>query len=274
MSQTLNTDTIDSPPRDAATVVLLREAGPDSEEKSEFEVLLLCRGNSRTVMNNAWVFPGGKVDNNDYSTSQLNKHSNAQLPQQLLAEPDLATSDATALFNAACRETQEETGVILSPEQLYPWSRWITPKDPALMKKRFDARFFLAEMPAEQSATHDGVEATDSVWLRPRSALRAYYENQITLAPPQIMTLAALSRHLTIQSCLDYAAANEPHHVEPFVVKGENQTRTLTYPGDTAHPSNHQSMPGPTRLLWQNGRFEPPEGFESFFQTAISAQNR
>ena len=36
-------------PTDAATVILLRD------HKNTLETLLLCRGNSRTVMNSAWA---------------------------------------------------------------------------------------------------------------------------------------------------------------------------------------------------------------------------
>ncbi len=269
MSNSLNTDTINAPPRDAATVVLLRDSLPVTEPTSAntavFEVLLLCRGNSKTVMNNAWVFPGGKLDEADHDEGVSIADTLARPAQVLLHEPGLSSTRAAALFAAACRETCEETGVTLTASQLHPWSRWVTPKDPALMKKRFDARFFLARIPDGQTATHDGVEATDSTWLTPRAALTAYYDRQITLAPPQIMTLASLSQHDSIESCFDYARNNDPHLIEPFVIKGDDRTRTLTYPGDKAHPQQQQTMPGPTRLVWQDGRFEPPGGFAGFF---------
>ena len=55
----LNDTTIDTPPRDAASVVLLREgaSGP--------EVLLLRRHASSQVLGGAYVFPGGKLERSD-----------------------------------------------------------------------------------------------------------------------------------------------------------------------------------------------------------------
>ena len=55
----LNDTTIDTPPRDAASVVLLREGA------SGLEVLLLRRHASSQVLGGAYVFPGGKLERSD-----------------------------------------------------------------------------------------------------------------------------------------------------------------------------------------------------------------
>ncbi len=259
MNSTLNQDTINSPPQDAATVILIRDARPG------IEVLLLRRGSSQTVMNNAWVFPGGKLDKADFEHSAATTALLQGQPQLLLAEPELSAEHAGALYYAACRETQEETGVHLTAGQLYPWSRWITPTVPSMMKKRFDARFFIARMPADQTARHDGQETTASTWYTARDALQAYMANDITLVPPQIMTLAALSRHQDTESVIDYARAHAPYCIEPKVTIDNKNARTMIYPGDPDHPDQHKQMPGPTRLIWLSDHFEPVTGFEAFF---------
>jgi 8-oxo-dGTP pyrophosphatase MutT (NUDIX family) len=257
---TLNDSTNNDTPIDAATVILLRESA-----QTPIEVLLLCRGNSKTVMNNAWVFPGGKMDRADaeQSTDIIDRLQRA--PEHLLNEPGLQSHEAASLFAAACRETHEETGVRLEPAALVPWSRWITPNEPSMMKKRFDARFFIAAMPSSQTATHDGVEATDSMWLTPRSALRDYVDEKITLAPPQIMSLAALARFNSIDECMQHGRNATPPCIQPGVVKKEDGSRILTYPGDDEHPDDEQRLSGPTRLIWRGGHFEPENGFDSFF---------
>ena len=257
---TLNDITIKDSPTDAATVILLRQSST-----APIEVLLLCRGNSKTVMNNAWVFPGGKKDPADADNSaQIIKRLDGA-PELLLNEPELSSQDAASLYATGCRETQEETGVILEPTALVPWSRWITPNEPAMMKKRFDARFFIAPMPESQTATHDGVEATDSTWLTPQAALRSYVEEKITLAPPQIMSLAAIARFNSIEECIGHSKNIRPPCIQPGVLKNDDGTRVLTYPGDPEHPVSERRLPGPTRLIWKSGHFEPIDGYDSFF---------
>ena len=244
-------------PTDAATVILIRQ------NNNEIQTLLLCRANSRTVMNNAWVFPGGKVDTADFEQPSSTQD---QLPgdaRDLLNEPELNSSAATALFKAACRETFEETGVSLSPSQLQTWSRWITPNEPSMMKKRFDARFFIADLPTGQTAVHDGTEATDSQWATAKQAIQDYVDNKIVLAPPQIMSLLSISSFDTVQECLEHAKRTQAYKIQPQVIK-TTDTRTLIYPGDPAHSDSQQRMPGPTRLEWRKTHFEPPGGFTQY----------
>lgn len=248
---------IHTKPIDAATVILLRN------HKDGLQTLLLCRGNSRTVMNSAWVFPGGKVDEADLNQADSIQSKLTSPAKELLNEPNLESSLAAALFETACRETREETGVRLTPSQLKTWSRWVTPNEPSMMKKRFDARFFITALPEGQTAVHDGTEATDSQWITAHSALQSYADLKITLAPPQIMTLIALTKFKSIQECIDYAAHTAAYTIKPHVIKTDS-SRTLTYPGDPAHPDKLKQMPGPTRLVWYEDHFEPPEGFSSY----------
>jgi hypothetical protein len=49
---------------------------------------------------------------------------------------------------------------------------------------------------------------------------------------------------------------------EPHDNDGE---RVLCYPGDERHSIAERAMPGPTRLIYRNRRFEPTEGFEALF---------
>lgn len=232
------------PPRDSASVVLLRDAGDGPE------VFLLRRSGDSTVLGNVHVFAGGKVDPEDHDGWP-------DAPEGLgewLGEPELDPRRARALVVAACRETREETGVVLTPAELVPLSRWITPERPALMKRRFDTRFFLARLPAGATASHDGQEADQSVWLTPKRALAAYYDDAIHLAPPQIMTLMTLASEPSVEAMLGRYRGKKPPLVEPmpFEVNGR---RAVAYPGDPLHPVRERAMPGPTRLTLVNGRF-------------------
>jgi len=261
MSDQLNTQNVDEEPRDAATVVLIREAN------GGLETFLLKRSGSKTIVGEAYVFPGGKLDPEDQSADAIAALGLAQSPQQMLGEPGLSESMAGAMFVAACRETFEETGVRLNGAQLLPLSRWITPKTPAMMRRRFDTRFFIGLMPDGQTAVHDGQEAKDSHWYEPRDALRDYVDGKINLAPPQLMSLAAIARHSSFESLAESLRGIEPPLVEPKGYKLDGE-RAMAYPGHPEHPISTRGMPGPLSLVWKENRFEPVNGFDGFFVDA------
>ena len=245
--------------RASATVVMLRD-GPTG-----LEVFLLKRHGLSDVLGGAYVFPGGKVDAIDAQPAALALLD--RTPEALhaaLHEPSLSPVEAAAIFAAALRETLEEACVRLAASDLVPWSRWITPAVGGVIRKRFDTRFFLARVPPGQQPRHDEHEATDSAWLSPRDALRQYWDRAIQLAPPQIMSLAHLSRYALVQDALDAAASRRPPlvHPEPFEQDG---ARVICYPGDERHSVRERALPGPTRLIHRGGRFEPAGGFDALF---------
>jgi 8-oxo-dGTP pyrophosphatase MutT (NUDIX family) len=283
---------IDTPPRDAATVIILRDS------PAGLEVFLVKRHGLSDVLGGAYVFPGGKLDASDLLLAeQAHLDQDAGQLHAALAEPALAPELARGLYVAALREAFEECGVLfaegvaqhhslqlaehikgglhfnqvladlqlrLQTRAVAPWSRWITPRMPSIASKRFDTRFFVAALPAHQIASHDNVETTASVWLPPRLALQQYWDRAIEMAPPQIMTLAHLSRFADVASVLRSARQTPPALVapEPFDDGGE---RVICYPGDPRHSLRSVAMPGPTRLRWRNQRFEPEQGFAGLF---------
>ncbi|MDR0275770.1 MAG: NUDIX domain-containing protein [Burkholderiaceae bacterium] len=290
----LHTGTLDTPPRDAATVVMLRDS------QDGLQVLLVRRHAQTAVLGGACVFPGGKLDAHDSSDAVLNRLD--RTPGELharLAEPALAPRAAAAFFAAAAREAFEEVGVLymqagrressgmdaaaaslragepfghllarlgltLDSDALAPWSRWITPRQPSVINKRFDTRFFLAAAPAGQEAVQDDHEVTELLWRTPRAALEAYRDHAIDLAPPQIVSLAHLARFASVQAALADARSRAPALIapEPF---DDHGVRVLAYPGDERHSVRQRALPCPTRLRYQNERFLPEQGFEAFF---------
>lgn len=289
----LNFEVVTTPPRPAATVVMLRDANDG------IEVFLLKRHGLSDVLGGAYVFPGGKVDLSD---AQLDME--AHLDQALhalhagLNEPDIAPLTAASLYVAALREAFEESGILfaqgacathaeratallraghafgavlaqmalrLQTSSVLPWSRWITPRVSSVMNKRFDTRFFVSAVPADQIARHDNHETIDSVWLKPRTALEQYWQGRIELAPPQIMSLVHLARHASVQSVLQAARSRLPPMIEPESFEFEG-SRVICYPGDERHSVRAQALPGPTRLVYRNKRFEPMAGFDALFK--------
>lgn len=274
------------PPRDAATVVMVRD------RPQGLQVFMVKRHGRSDVLGGAYVFPGGKLDAADceINAQAFLDQSPAEL-HRALGEPDLTHAHAMGLYVAALREAFEESRVLfvhdhrllqqalayppdmpfntllgqlgarLLTRSVHPWSRWVTPRIPAVSAKRFDTRFFVVQAPTGQEAVHDNHEMTESVWLEPRAALLQYRDQVIDLAPPQIMSLYHLSRHPDVASLVAEASAQVPPLVFPesFDLHG---TRMLCYPGDPLHPVAQRALPGPTRLVYRHGRFEPEEGFD------------
>jgi 8-oxo-dGTP pyrophosphatase MutT (NUDIX family) len=295
----LNSEIITTPPRASATVVLLRD-----EPQKGLQVFLLRRHKASAVLGGAYVFPGGKLDEADCTPDvHAYLDASPQALHSTLGEPDLPPDTAAGLYVAAVREVLEECGVLyarlknhdalahdaahrqqwqqalhggqafaevlqsaglrVDTQHLAPWSRWITPIQPSVTNKRFDTRFFVAVLPAGQHPIHDNIEAIDSVWLRPMDALTRYWAGGLPLAPPQIMTLVSLLSHPCTDSVLNCARQQTPALILPESFDDDG-VRTLCYPGDVRHSVGQRAMPGPTRLRFVAGRFEPTLGFEEF----------
>ena len=156
-------------------------------------------------------------------------------------------------------QSLRQAGLALRTHDLLPWSRWITPRQPAVTNKRFDTRFFVARVSDDQVASHDNFETTDSVWLTPLQALTRYAQGQIDLVAPQIMSLYELKAHDTVDAALSEARQRAPALIEPHPFDQDGQ-RILCYPGDERHPVAQRALRGPTRLLFTQGRFVPLGG--------------
>lgn len=250
-------------PRDAATVMVLRQA-PAS---GGVEVLMLRRTAAMKFAPGAYVFPGGSVDAADFDPEAgWHGPDPAEFGERLGAPPDLAR----ALVCAAVRETFEEAGVLLagSPDGalavpagpsweadrialidgtltlarllsrrglvlradlLVPWARWITPE---AEPRRFDARFFAAALPAGQQATGHQAEAEETAWLRPADALEAARAGTISLLPPTAATLNEFAAG-GLGEILTQRRTIAP--VEPRLVVEEGET-WLLIPDEVAYP--------------------------------------
>ncbi len=94
-------------PRDAATLIIWREG------KQGTEVLMGQRNRASAFLPGFFVFPGGRVDAEDYSV-------NAATPLESFAVLKMNVGSdraaATAIAIAAVRETAEETGLMLADD--------------------------------------------------------------------------------------------------------------------------------------------------------------
>lgn len=290
MALPLNHDTVETAPRDASTVMVLRDGAQG------VEVLLVRRHAHSPVLGGAHVFPGGKVDPQDalFPPERLSR-ADEDL-QRGLAEAGLAPTSARAIWVAAIRETFEECGLLLGVDlpgnsmadavgavpnrslqglaqahgwtfqvqRLTPWTRWITPMRPSVTNKRFDTRIFMALCPAHQVAQVDGHETTEMIWITPKQALQRYWNGQIDFAPVQLICLIHLMAFDNAAQAIQFAREGLPRLIEPLPCEINGQ-RVICYPGDSLHPVSAAAWAGPTRLVHRLSRFEPVDGFDHLF---------
>jgi hypothetical protein len=131
---------------------------------------------------------------------------------------------------------------------LTPYARWITPK---VETRRFDTRFYIALLPEDQIASHDGTETTSATWLRPASAIEDMHAGRIKLAPPTVRTLQWLTQFDDTKSVIADALSRKPPLVQPRVVTSD-EGWFLALPGDPEHPQSEPVLPGSTRMVLDN----------------------
>ena len=104
------------PAVDSASVVLLRDGPPRSEDGGNVEVLLLERHLDSDFAGGAYVFPGGKVDAADRELDPARwtgRPLSWWQPRLGAATPN----DALGLLVCAVRETFEEAGILLATRE-------------------------------------------------------------------------------------------------------------------------------------------------------------
>lgn len=78
----------------------------------------------------------------------------------------------------------------LRTDLLVPLSRWVTPP---ILARRFDARFFAAQLPAGARVSFEGDEVAGHAWLTPTAALAAMAEGSLAMWIPTSGTLQQLA---------------------------------------------------------------------------------
>ncbi|MCX5838564.1 MAG: NUDIX hydrolase [Deltaproteobacteria bacterium] len=245
---------MDRTPRDAATVILLRDraGGP-------YEVFLMRRGRNQVFMGGAYVFPGGRLDDADAAPELVACFDGFRVAdaKRLIQETDLPEATALSLFVAAIRETFEEAGVLLArdargsvvdlsaPETAARFAAYrlelhegrltllemvrregllfapdlLVPYShwitPEIEPRRFDARFFLARLPEGQVPVHDRMELTESRWLTPAFALAEHAAGRIVLMPPTLKTIEELLAFSNTRQLFDVARAQRIFTIYP-----------------------------------------------------------
>jgi 8-oxo-dGTP pyrophosphatase MutT (NUDIX family) len=223
----------------AATVVVVRD------RDDQLDVLLLQRHPDLSFAGGAWVFPGGRVDAEDFAD-----------------DPDDLPG---AERRAAVRECAEESGLTITSDALHRWSHW-TP--PPRGSKRFSTAFFLAAVqPGHPPVTIDQSEIVDHRWCAPAEALSLQAAGQLVLTPPTFITLCQLADYRTCGELLVAMPSRSVEHFSTRIGIADELVCAL-YHGDAAYESADLSVEGPRHRLSMTGawRYErdastlPPAG--------------
>lgn len=212
-------------PRPAATVILLRD-GPEG-----LQTWLMERSRAVGFMASAWVFPGGRVEDDDDGTPVA-----SELPPG-------------PFWVAAVRELHEEAGVRVAVEHLRPWAHWITPE---VEPRRYDTWFFVAAMPHGEEARADGQEASAGDWFTPLDAIARAQEGRLPVAPPTMRTLQELAPFAAVADVL--AAPRRLPPICPRYGQDADGNVFVLLPGDPEHPATDPVDP-PYRYVFSQGRW-------------------
>jgi len=239
----------------AATVMLIRDGA------AGIEVFMVQRP-GKGDFPDLHVFPGGKVDADDYA------------PQICFGLEDSAASERLGVASggirywiAVARECFEECGVLLARkagapfafdhetrnrfhdhrekllandisfsdicrleklqvdcQRLEYFSHWITPNQ---VPRRFDTRFFVATMPVDQSTHAYTFETVDDEWIRPGDALANKNEGRWQMIDPTLRSLETLDQYRSVKEVL--AGIRRGNHLMPLTKSLATQgMQTLT----------------------------------------------
>lgn len=241
-------------PRDASTIILMRDAG----SRKELEMLMLRRNLKSQFLPGAYVFPGGSLEDCDCSAEavQLSCRLSMEAATSVLKDAK-SPAIALGLFVASIRELFEEAGVLLAydnnmelvntsaarekfvqyrkrvreepasflsmlaeeglllaTDRLHYYAHWITPE---IAPIRYDTRFFVAELPPGQEAVHDQTETTDSLWISPREAIEGRREERISIVFPTFCNIRDLLPYSSVKKAIESTLNKEIVTIQPLI---------------------------------------------------------
>jgi len=232
----------DQPIRPAATVIIVRDASP------QYEIFMLRRTNQAVFAGGMYVFPGGRVDDEDHSHTYDDHHTGPDSRQS--KQREALGEDWQAYWIAGIRETFEESGIMLAYDESNSivsyddesWTKYqsyrtllyngelslaeICEKEnlnlaidlihfynrwitPEGRPRRFDTRFFITRAPENQADEHDGSETVDSLWISPSKALELHDKDEFGMMAVTARQLTSFSKYDTAEDFIHMARNNQ-----------------------------------------------------------------
>ena len=249
-----------APPRLSATILLLRD-DPD------LQVLMVKRHYEIDFASGAYVFPGGKANDEDadpawsancdgdfsgeeqaarvsaireayeesgiiLARSKVNRGPDAALVGADVADALAPMRGAIDRREKSFLELIKENDLVLALDALVHFGHWITP---TMMPKRFDTHFYLAATPPGQVAEQDGRETTEAVWVGPQDALDLEAADKATIIFPTRMNLGKLAETATTDAALSRFASEAVITVLPVIGKDDDGSPCLHIPKEAGY---------------------------------------
>ena len=209
-------------PTPAASVLLIRDTN------QRIEVFMIKRS-MKTNFGGVWVFPGGKIDNEDISNNYL-KYS-PHLDDALASERLGLKKNGLSYWAACIRECFEESGILLANKKGVNLKNTVLNKDDLKIIDQYKSKIlqgenifyqmidtlnlelatnelayishwvtpkiekrrystrFFIARTTDQVAVHDGVEGVESKWINPEEALQESKSGNFPMIMPTIKNL-------------------------------------------------------------------------------------
>ncbi|MCW3798575.1 NUDIX hydrolase [Sphingomonas sp. BN140010] len=197
----------------AATLVVIRDrpGGPP-------ELLMVERPRTMAFAAGAMVFPGGRIDAEDWTDGG-------------------ALVDAARI--AAVRETREETGLEVIPEALVPFARW---RPNFRHHRRFDTFFFLAPCPADAGPLRPQPgECERAEWLAAAEVLAQIARGEARAIFPTLRNLERLAQFGSFAEAEAHARAIPVETITPWVEEDGGE-QWLRIPDHLGYPVTRERL--------------------------------
>lgn len=250
-------------PKDAATVVLVRPPGADGAgyevlltrrpESMKFvggayvfpggkveagdwtpRILGRCRGRSPATAHAAIGDPEGPAKSLGYWVAGIRElfeeagvllcaanGTAAPFTDPTFTDRILACRDRIQRGELGLAEVLEREDLHLRADALRYMARWVTPERSPY---RFDARFFVAVLPPDQTPAACARETTGILWITPPEAIRRWEAGTLNLRTPTQTTFRYLAQFPTVEALLGHHA-DDRAKVESIVRRDGERVR-------------------------------------------------
>lgn len=204
---------------------------------------MVRRNRDAAFMGDAWVFPGGSIDEEDrgslaeqavrWGGDARERAWRAAALRELVEEAGIAITDPPGC-DVPCGEVYAAVlaaGVSLDADRLAYLSNWVTPE---LLPIRFDTRFYVVVLDEGAVASADRREVFEPTWVTPAGALLNANEGRWVVEFPTRHHLEVLSGFVDADAVVSHAQRQRSvARVEPRLEAEDDGSIRVVVPGGT-----------------------------------------